>query len=159
MLADPATTTPEQLDALRDLAQARGLELSIHRAARASAIEPAIEEAIKSGAEMLNVLASALFNARRRRIVRSLSDARLPSMFQWPEAVQEGALVAYGPRLDLMYVQAARMLVKVLRGTKPADIPAEQPSKIELAVNLKTAKALGIEIAPTLLARADEVIE
>ena len=80
-------------------------------------------------------------------------------MYQWPEYGADGALIAYGPRQTWMYQQSARLLAKVMMGTKPADLPVEQPTKFELVVNLKTAKALGLNDPQTILALADEVIE
>jgi putative ABC transport system substrate-binding protein len=84
---------------------------------------------------------------------------RLPAIYQWPESAEDGALLAYGPRQVLCYRHVVSLVDKVLRGAKPADLPIEQPSKFELVVNLKTASALGMTISPTLLLRADEVIE
>ena len=85
---------------------------------------------------------------------------RLPAIFQWPEIAEEGGFVAYGPRFtQIIRDLYARQLVQLLRGIKVADIPVEQPSKFELAVNLKTANALGVTIPPALVARADKVIE
>jgi putative ABC transport system substrate-binding protein len=84
---------------------------------------------------------------------------RLPGIFQWPEAAEAGGLLAYGPRFTDMYRLRARIAVKVLRGTKPADIPVEQPSRFELVVNLKTAKAIDYEIPAGLVLRADKVID
>ena len=80
-------------------------------------------------------------------------------MHQWPELADEGGLLAYGPRFTEVFRQRARMVVKVLRGIKPADIPVEQPTRFELAINLMTAKAIGLNVPPTLLTRADKVIE
>ena len=83
----------------------------------------------------------------------------MPAMFQWPEYTAEGALAAYGPRIASVFRQAAKQMVKVLRGTSPAEIPIEQPTKFELAINLNTAKALGVTIPSAIIARADAVIE
>jgi putative ABC transport system substrate-binding protein len=81
-------------------------------------------------------------------------------MYQWPEVAEQGGLLGYGPRLVLIYREIlARQMVSLLRGIKPGDIPVEQPTKFDLVINLTTAKALGLTIPPTLLARADEVIE
>jgi putative ABC transport system substrate-binding protein len=88
-----------------------------------------------------------------------MRDARLPAIYQWPEIAEDGGLLAYGPRLLLCYRHIVSLVDKVLRGAKPADLPIEQPSKYELAVNLKTASAIGTTIPPTLLLRADKVIE
>jgi putative tryptophan/tyrosine transport system substrate-binding protein len=82
---------------------------------------------------------------------------RMPAIYQWPEMAVEGGLIAYGPSLRSIYRSLARQLVKVLKGSKPADIPVEQPTTVSLSVNLKTAKVLGLTVPPSLLARADEV--
>jgi putative ABC transport system substrate-binding protein len=88
------------------------------------------------------------------------AELRLPAIYQFPEMAAEGGFVAYGPRLLALYRDMlAWKLVKLLRGAKAADLPVEQPTKFELVINLKTAKALGLTVSPTFLARADEVIE
>jgi putative ABC transport system substrate-binding protein len=84
---------------------------------------------------------------------------RLPAMYQWPEMAEEGGFAGYGPRIIQWYRQAARLLVKVLRGAKPGDLPVEQPTRFELVVNLQAAKAIGHEIPAGLVLRADKVIE
>jgi len=84
---------------------------------------------------------------------------RLPGIYQWPEIAEEGGLLAYGPRITRMYQQMARQFVKLMRGAKPSDLPVEQPTVFELVVNLKTAKALGLDLPATFLTRADTVIE
>ena len=158
-LVDPNTTAPDQINRLVAEARSRGVALSICRAAAAEEIAPAIAAARASGAQVLDVLASALFNANRTLMIARIAEARLPAMYQWPAYAKEGALICYGPSLTSFYHQAARLLVKVLRGARPADLPVEQPTKIELAINLKAAKALGLTIPPLILARADEVIQ
>jgi putative ABC transport system substrate-binding protein len=104
-------------------------------------------------------LASPVLNNFHRPIVERLRDARLPAIYQWPEIAEDGGLLAYGPRILLCYRYVVSLVDKVLRGAKPADLPIEQPTKFELSVNLKTAGAIGLTIPPTLLLRADEVIE
>jgi putative ABC transport system substrate-binding protein len=84
---------------------------------------------------------------------------RLPAIYQWPEYAEAGGIMGYGPSFTQMFRQRARMLVKVLRGTKPADLPVEQPTRFELAINLKSAKAIAHELPATLVLRADNVIE
>jgi len=96
---------------------------------------------------------------QRHVIIARTAALRLPAIYHWPETAQDGGLLAYGPRFSEFFRLWARQLVKILRGAKPADLPVEQPTKFELVVNLKTAKTIGLEIPPTLLARADEVIE
>jgi putative ABC transport system substrate-binding protein len=158
-LVDPRTTAPDQLQALIEAARVRGIVLSVHHAAAQQDIVPAIEGARAAGAQALNVLASPLSNANRALIIERAAAARLPAMHQWPEHAEDGALAGYGPRLASLFRQAAGMLVKVLTGVKPADIPVQQPTKIEFVINLKTAKALGLTVPQSVLARADEVIE
>jgi putative ABC transport system substrate-binding protein len=104
-------------------------------------------------------LASPFLQVSRQQIIDRMRDQRLPAIYQWPESAEDGGLLAYGPRQLLCYRHVISLVDKVLRGAKPADLPVEQPSKFELAVNLKTASALDMTIPPTLLLRADEVIE
>jgi ABC-type uncharacterized transport system substrate-binding protein len=158
-LVDPGTTAAEQLQALMVAARARGITLSIHRAATPQEIAPAIEEARAAGAQALNVLASPLINPNRALLIERTTAARLPAIHQWPEHAEEGALAGYGPRLTSLFRQAGELLARVLKGEKPADIPVEQPSKLELVINLKTAKALGLAVPISILTRADKVIE
>ena len=105
-------------------------------------IAPAIKMANASGAAALNVLASPMLYANRQLIMHPVAELRVPTIYQWPEMVEEGGFVAYGPRLVQIFRELmAQQLVKLLRGVKPTDIPVEQPTKFELVINLKTAKA------------------
>jgi putative ABC transport system substrate-binding protein len=158
-LSDAQNNIPAQLQTLLDAARARGAELSIHRVERKEDIGLAIDAAKAGGAEALNVLASPLLHGNRHAIFMRTAELHLPAIYQWPETAQEGGLLAYGPRFNEVFRQLARQLEKVFRGANPADLPIEQPTKFELVVNLTTAKAIGIDFSPTLLARADEVIE
>ncbi|HEY7245673.1 MAG TPA: ABC transporter substrate-binding protein [Xanthobacteraceae bacterium] len=159
-LADSNTTAPRQLQALQDAARARGVELSIYRVAKPDEIAPAIDAARTSDAAALNVLASPLLFSNRQAIIERAAALRLPAMYQWPETAEEGGLVGYGPRLVQLTRDAmARQLVKLLRGAKPADLPIEQPTKFELVINLRTAKAIGHEVPVALVLRADKIIE
>ena len=158
-LADPASAGPERLAELKKAAEAQTVELTVFEATGAADIGTAIDKAHARGAQALNVLASARFHVAHQEIIERVAAAKLPAMYQWPEYVDEGGLVGYGPRLVTLYrKQIARQLIKVLRGTKPADIPAEQPTDIELGINLKTATTLGLTIPESFLARADQVI-
>ena len=158
-LVDPNTNGSDQVQALIEEARSRGIKLSIHYAAGVQQIVPAIAAARAADAQALDVLASAFFNANRDLIIEHTARARVPAIYQFPEYCAQGALVAYGSRLSSLYREAAQLLVKVMTGTKPGEIPVEQPTKIELAVNLRTAQALGLTIPQSILARADEVIE
>jgi putative ABC transport system substrate-binding protein len=158
-LADYNVTRPGQLTALENTVRERGTQLSVHRIVRAEEVIGAVDQVKASGAEALNVLASPLLNAQRRLIIERVAALRLPTIYQWPETAREGGLAAYGPSLTEMGRQNAQQLAKVLAGIKPADLPVQQPTKFDLAINLKTAKALGLAIPSALLGRADEVIE
>jgi putative tryptophan/tyrosine transport system substrate-binding protein len=158
-LADADTTSQRQLQSLQDAARARGAELSVHRVAKADEIAPAIDTAKASNAAALNVLASPLLFANRQVIIERAGTLRLPAIYQWPEVAEQGGFIGYGPRIVQLFRDLARQLVKTLRGTKPADLPVEQPTKFELVINLQTAKALGHEVPAGLVLRADKVIE
>jgi putative ABC transport system substrate-binding protein len=101
----------------------------------------------------------ALVNANRTRIIALALGARLPTIFYSRDFVQAGALMSYGPNYADELRRAADLADKILRGTNPGDIPVEQPTKFEFVINLTTAKAIGLIVPPSLLARADEVIE
>jgi putative tryptophan/tyrosine transport system substrate-binding protein len=107
----------------------------------------------------INFLASPMFSIGSSAFIERVTALRLPSIFQWPENAEEGALAGYGPRFTDLGRQRARQLIKVLRGAKPADIPVEQPTRFELVINLKTAKAIGHEVPAGLVLRADKLIE
>jgi putative tryptophan/tyrosine transport system substrate-binding protein len=160
ILADPTFTPPAQLQLLEDAARARGVEPVVLTAGKQAEIAPAMDKAKASGATALNVLSAPLFSAENRSVVIERAAAlRLPAIYEWPEMAEEGGLIAYGPGLPLMYRQAARLVVKVLKGAKPQDIPVELPAKFDLIVNLITARALGLTIPEAFLVRADKVIE
>jgi putative ABC transport system substrate-binding protein len=157
-LADPRGQLPQQLQALEEAARARGVELSIYPVASPEGIIPAMEAAKAAGAGGLNVLAASLFGGTHNSIIDRAAALRLPVMYMWPDYTDEGALIGYGPVQTQVYRQVARMLAKVLRGAKPAELPVEQPTIFELAINLDTAKALGLTVPIHLLSRADKVI-
>jgi putative tryptophan/tyrosine transport system substrate-binding protein len=159
-LADSATTALRQLQALQEAASTRNVELSIQRIARPEEIAAAIDAAKAWGAAALNVLASPVLFGNRHIVLERVAALRLPAIYQFPEVAQDGGCLAYGPRLVKIFGElVTRQLVKLLRGARPADVPVEQPTRFDLVINLKTAKALGLTIPPTLLATADEVIE
>ena len=112
-----------------------------------------------SSADALVLLASAMFNAQKRRLLELSARHRIPTMYEHRDFVDGGGLLSYGPNLPDLYRRAAVYVDKILKGAKPGDLPVEQPTHFELVINQKAAKALGLTIPPTLLARADEVIE
>jgi putative ABC transport system substrate-binding protein len=122
-------------------------------------IVPALADAAGRGADGLVVLPDPTFLTRRREIADMALERRLPSIYARREAVQAGGLVAYGASLSDQIGRATAYAVRVLKGARPADLPVEQPTKLELVINLKTAKALGLTIPQSLLLQADEVIQ
>jgi putative ABC transport system substrate-binding protein len=159
VLTEPRITQPEELKALENAARARGVELAIFTAGTREEISPAMDKAKASGASALNVLTSPLFSFNRRILIERAAALGLPAIYEWPEMAEEGGLLAYGPRLNPIYRQLARVVVKVLRGAKPEDIPVVQPTNFELVVNLAAAKALDLTIPESVLVRADKVVE
>jgi putative tryptophan/tyrosine transport system substrate-binding protein len=141
-------------------AVARGLGIKVAplEIRRAEDIAPAFE-ALKAQADALYVVGDALVNVNRTRIMTFSLSARLPTIFTTRSFVQAGGLMSYGPNVSDQFRRTAELVDKILRGTKPGDIPVEQPSRFELVINLTTAKALGLTIPESFLLRADEVIE
>ena len=136
----------------------RGLEVANVEIRRIDDIVPAFE-ALKGRADALYVCGDPLVVAHQIRINNLALAARLPTMYGFREHVDTGGLVSYGPNFPHLFRRAADYVDKILRGAKPGELPVEQPTKFELVLNLVTAKALGLEVSSTLLARADEVIE
>jgi putative ABC transport system substrate-binding protein len=155
LLIDPAVlSTRPQLREELDLAL---IEVD---APNPKALADAFDALASAHLDAVNVLASPFFSTGARQvIIERLNQARLPAMYQFPEAAREGGLLAYGASLQAALQQVAALVAKILRGARPEDLPIENVAKIDFIVNLKTAKALGIEISPNLLAQADEVIE
>jgi putative tryptophan/tyrosine transport system substrate-binding protein len=118
-----------------------------------------IEEASKGAAAGMLIFEDPLVYAMRGKITRLAAQSRLPTMWVYRDSVEAGGLMSYGPDRRQIYRRAAEFIDKILKGTKPAELPVEQPTKFELVINLKTAYALGLMVPPTLLALADEVIE
>jgi putative ABC transport system substrate-binding protein len=145
-------------DEVRTTARTLGLDVVTLEIRRAKDIAPAFE-ALKGRAEALYVCADPLIITNLIRINTLALGARLPTMHGSREYVEAAGLMSYGPNFPDLFRRAAEHVDKILRGTKPADIPVEQPTKFELVINLTTAKALGLTVPPGLLARADEVIE
>jgi putative ABC transport system substrate-binding protein len=155
---DPTTA---QLDVGATEAAARQLGVQLLRfdIRDVGDLERAFLAAKRDGAEALDVLASAFFNTNRRRIVDLAARSRLPAIYESREYAEAGGLLTYGQDLYDLFRRAASYVDRILKGAKPADLPVEQPSKFELVINLKTAKALGLTIPRSLLQRADQLIE
>jgi putative ABC transport system substrate-binding protein len=141
---------------------ARALRLELHAVKFENApydFTAAFRTIAQAGAQMLLVLSSPLFALYRRELANLAIEHRLPAMFIFKSYVQVGGLMSYGVDQPAMYRRTADYVAKILNGTKPADLPVEQPTKFELVINLKTAKALGLTLPQSLLVAADEVIE
>jgi putative ABC transport system substrate-binding protein len=139
-------------------ARALGIEVAPLLIHRAEDIAPAFD-GLKAKADALYVVANALTNTNRTRIITLALNARLPTIINTRDFVQAGGLMSYGPNFTDLFRRTAEYVDKILRGTKPGDLPVEQPNKFDLVINLTTAKALGWEVPPAFLASADEVIE
>jgi putative ABC transport system substrate-binding protein len=140
-------------------ARALGVRLQVVEARGPQDFDRAFSDMTRVRAGALTVLPSGMFNNERRRLVDLAGKNRLPAVYPLREYVDAGGLMAYGPNLADLSRRAATYVDKILRGAKPADLPVEQPTKFELVINLKTAKALGLTIPPSLLGRADQLIQ
>jgi len=160
ILSNPGN--PLHAPAVRDLkvaARSLGEQLQLLDARGPTEFEGAFAAMAKERVGGLFVVADTMFNLHRARLVELAAKSRLPAAYGTRDAVESGGLMSYGPSLPDLFERGATYVDKILKGAKPADLPVEQPTKFELVINLKTAKALGLTIPPSLLARADEVIE
>jgi ABC-type uncharacterized transport system substrate-binding protein len=158
VLADALST--DQLRSAEDAARALHLNLRPLKLENPPYdIEAAFRRAIENDPQMLLVLSSPLFGPHHKEIAEQTMRHRLPAIFMFKNFVVEGGLISYGPHVPASFRRLADYVAKILNGTRPADLPVEQPTRFELVVNLKTAKAIGIELPTSLLLRADEVIE
>ena len=163
VIEDARVSSPAHLEALRNGARPRGVELAVFGVSNLQGVIPAIDAAKHGGADAVHFLTGPLFavpgSPQTSGIVDRLARLRLPSVHQWPDTVDEGGLLGYGARFTQVWRQRAQLTARVLRGAKPADVPVEQPTRFELAINLKAAKAIGHEVPAGLVLRADKLIE
>jgi len=146
-------------DDLQPIGPALGLQFRLFVVSGLDKLPTLFSNMKQDGFDAMALLTDAQFFSARRQISSLAAMHRLPTMYESRESVDDGGLISYGASIPDLTRRAAAFVVKVINGAKPADLPIEQPTQFELVINLKTAKALGIDIAPTLLARADEVIE
>jgi putative tryptophan/tyrosine transport system substrate-binding protein len=147
------------LTAAETAARRLGLTVSTLSVSEVAEYESAFKRARAERAGAIHVLPSPYFNAHRLRLIELAAWHRLPAFYEFSNYVQEGGLISYGPSIDDMFRRMASYVDRILKGAKPGDLPIERPTKFELVINLKTAKALGLTIPPSVLARADQVIE
>jgi putative ABC transport system substrate-binding protein len=145
--------------ALQEAARAKNVELSIYRVTRAEEIVATVDKAQASGATALNVLGSGMLDGNTPLIMERVAALGLPTIYMWASRAENGGFIGYGPSEDHLADLTARFAASLLRGTMPADLPVEQPTKFELAINLNTAKAMGVMVPSVLLLRADKLIE
>ena len=153
---------PREEGLIRDLQEAarvRGVQLAILKAAAESEIDAAFTTLVQLHADALVVAADPFFNSRREQLLALASRHAVPAIYPWRELAAAGGLISYGTSLTAVFRQVGIYTGRVLKGEKPADLPAQQPTTFELVVNLNTARALGITVPPSILARADEIIE
>jgi putative ABC transport system substrate-binding protein len=147
------------LNDLQRAARIANLEAEVLQANTDGEIEAAFEIASQKRVEALVLTASPFFDTRRDKLVALAAGHALPTIYHFREFAVAGGLMSYGVSIPHIYRQVGVYAGRILKGDNPADLPVQQPTKFEMVINLKTAKALGIEIAAALLARSDEVIE
>jgi putative ABC transport system substrate-binding protein len=150
---------PLEWNEIQKAASALGVDTKLFDVRQFGDLRPAFDAASAQHADALLVGLDGLTQANDKLIVELAAKHRLPAIYASREFVEAGGLIAYGPSYPDLYRRAAIYVDKILKGAKPADLPIEQPTKFELVINLKTARALGLEVPSTLLAHADEVIE
>src|SRR6476659_5978224 len=143
----------------RVAAESLGIKLQPMEVNKSEQLDGAFASIVKEKPDALLILADRVFLHNRKRMMEFAIQQRLPSVNAYRELVEAGGLISYGPSYEDMHRRAAVYVDKILKGTKPADLPIEQPTKFTLLINLKTAKTLGLTVPPTLVARADELIE
>ena len=158
VLWNPDHRDPEYRD-IETTARRLGIQVQSLEVRRPEDFDGAFQSAIRPRVDALMVVSSRFMNVSRPRILEFVSKERIPLVTGWGPWVRAGGLLSYGPDLDALMKRAASFVDKILKGAKPADLPIEQPTKFELVINLKTAKTLGLTIPPSLLARADQVIQ
>ncbi len=159
-LVNPLNAAAErQRTALRDAARALGFEVVTQDASTDSDLEKAFESFVKAGIQAVTAGADPFLASHRERLIALSRQNKLPAIWEWSDFVEDGGLMSYGTSIVDAYRQVGVYTGRILKGEKPEELPVLQPVKFELAINMKTAKALGIEIPATLLARADQVIE
>jgi putative ABC transport system substrate-binding protein len=153
------TTGTFQLDAITAAAKTKSLNFMVMQFRNAAELEPAFHRGLADNPEAVVQLGSPLIRQGAPRIAQILLSLRIPAISQFRSYPDGGGLMSYGPDLSHLYRRVSSQVSRVLRGTRPADLPIERPTKFELVINVRAAKALGVRVPDSLLATADEVIE
>jgi putative ABC transport system substrate-binding protein len=160
LLINPNNASSDaQQSAVRSAALSLGLQIQVHRASTEQDLAASFDRLVEAGAQALLAAADPFFANQRDRLVTLAAKYRLPAIWEWPDFVEGGGLMSYGTNIVDNYRQAGVYTGRVLRGEKPSELPVIQPVSFVLALNLRTVKALGLEVPQALLARADEVFE
>ena len=159
VLVSPGKTHTAYMSNIDDAAKLLAVRVARYEAAMLAEIESAISAMRRDGAEAVIIATGPVFQSNRKAIAALALKARMVILFAYLEAVRDGGLLCYGPNIADVFRRSATYVDKILKGAKPADLPVEQPTRFQLAVNLKTANALGIKMPREMLLRADEVIE
>ncbi len=154
---DPIATA--QVKETANAARSLGVKLLVQDIRTADDLPAAFDAGARGNAEGLLTTSASIFVAQRKRVIELAAKHRLPGLYPYIALVDAGGLMAYDSYTPDLLARTATYVDKILKGAKPADLPVEQPTKFELVINLKTAKALGLAIPPSVLARADQVIE
>jgi putative ABC transport system substrate-binding protein len=160
LLVNPTNPTADRI--IRDVQEAartKGVQLAVLKASTESEIDTAFASLVQLQAGGLLVGTDPFFNIRREKLIALSARFAMPAIYEWREFVELGGLISYGPSQTGLWRQVGAYAGRILKGAKPADLPVQQPTTFELVVNLKTAKAFGLTVPPSILARADEVIE
>jgi len=157
--AMPERAMKERVTAAEGAARRLGMRLQVVPVKGPEDFDRAFTTMSRARADALTVLVTPLFDAHRPRLVELAARNRLPAVYSFRPYVDIGGLMSYGPDISDLFRRAAGYVDKILKGSRPGDLPVEQPTKFDLAINLKTAKALGVTIPPSLLQRADRVIQ
>jgi ABC-type uncharacterized transport system substrate-binding protein len=160
LLVDPNNVSAERrIRNTQEAARAKGVELPILKASSESEIDDALGSLAQLGAGALVVDPDPFFGTRREQIVALASRYAVPAIYAWHDFAAAGGLISYGANIPSVYYQGGILVGKILKGATPADLPVQQPTRFELVINLKTAKALGLPVPPSILASATEMIE
>lgn len=159
IVGDDSLTVHRELGNLQAAARTRGLALEIVHVQKAEQVQPGLARLGDAGVEAVQFLASAFLQSVRFQFMAELRGRNLPAIYEWPETVEEGGMSSYGPRLSLCYRHVAILAAKVLGGTRPSDLPIEQPTIFTLAINVGAARAIGVKVPQSMLLRADLLVD